>query len=312
MSDDTLSKTLEDLRSMKPQALRIYLDKVQKKYRRHNKLEEALREYYKLQQVFEEMIGKEEGGVEYTDLSISEYEIGHTNFLINNIDESVIYFRKSALNSKNGGDRIGEVIAKYWSIRAQFLSKRISAEEAKAPMQEALYNFTVLKEEYDHTGNDAKAQKCDNWVYNIPCHLFDLAIDMENIEDAEFYFKKFCEHHTTRDLLSKEPPEPGRLIDKLSREARLFLLQKNYQDALNNIAAFINLSSIGLFPPENSLFEKASSTPGVARNYLIAGNALRALGRVEDSKMIFEIGLQLPPDNANHIFQDEIQKVMHM
>lgn len=294
--------SIEELKNKPANFLKAHVENVSMNYRRKNQFDIAFRENEKCLIVFKEKLAAGDTGLTYADLSKLEYEQGYIEFLLGHYESSVKLFGDSAISSEKADDPVGVEIGKFRMTHTKVFANTTHLEDAR---KEMILSFNRLSELLEEGYN---ASRCGNWMFNIEGRLFDLAIELHNVEDAEEYFSRFLEHPSTQDNLASDAPNSRTLLNKFSREGRLNYIRGAYDEALGNFAAFLEVDLSQWGAKDDRITVDLEDVQEVSRDYLYAGRCLRQKGLEAQAERAFEGGLAQNPHNANHYFQDKIRE----
>lgn len=312
MSENEYSHSIEHIRSMTDGTLINYENKLER-LRRKAVFDVAIREYRKVYPEFLRRVEDTNSNIDYAKLSKVEFEIGYIDFLICEFDEAIQAFEKSAQSSLKANDHAREEIANFRVIHTQYVAGVLLAKQAHELMVASRDRFYALSKQYRDKGNDTEASRCDNWVYNVQGRLFDVVSNDGNIELSEKYYTSFLNDSSTIDLLSQDPPEITRMIEKLSKEGRVAYVKENYQEALESFSQYLQSEPLLEYgQPEKDYAEYAhtSSLQELSRDYLFAGKSLIALDKSDASRQVLADGKKIDSKNGNLVFHRKIDELL--
>lgn len=297
---DGYDLSLEELRQLKIYDLREYALGIKFRYRIKMKFDAAMREY---QKVLEAYLGSLNAntGITYADMSTIQYELGTIEFIKCNFSPAEKFFQESAESADLHGDQVRAEIGRFRVIHAQTYAEVIDYKIAYAEMQNCLETLFKLRDQEDNP------DLCDLWIFNIKIHLFDLAVDMGDADEAKFRFEQYKESPHTIDNLEKDPPSKQSLLHFHSKQGRLFYVKKDFDKALESFAVFIDCDLSDWGKKDEEIAQNFKNSQHMARDYLLAGKILKEKGLHDRALEIFKAGMEFNPDHGNLCFQNKIQ-----
>lgn len=152
---------------------------------------------------------------------------------------------------------------------------------------------------------------CDLWIRDVQAYLFDLAIDMNNSEEAELRSKLFKESPVTIRNLKYDLTSKQTLMALYSQQGRLSYIKNDLDKALEKLATFIDFDLSEWANKDEKFTYHYKSFQHMARDYLVVGKILIEKGFRNRALEIFKAGLELNPDHGNFCFQKKILAELH-
>lgn len=290
----------EEISKMQPEKLKIYFDLIKPNYRRKLQFKAALREYNKIWQPFYNFY---KGG-KYTDreMSIVCYELAFTNFELGHFEKAVEFFTKSLEVDTAAGDEVGKVLNIYMLTHVKCFGNLTPLTDSYQSMLACLQKFHNL------VAKQVDVSRASYWLYDIQHHMLTIAVELQDLEEAELRFNNVYSKEKLEDVLQSDGANTFDLRAYRSNLARVEFLRGNYENAMRLFATFLDCGLEEYGTLDNALVDTNLLIEESSKDYLYAGRSLIKLGDIDFGLSLFDIGLAEPEDNANHFFHRLIRQ----
>lgn len=304
MDAEDLGLDLQDLSAIDGETLVSIYESIRPLYRTPGRPRKALSAYSR---ILPFLLSKYNEGsfVTARHLILALYEKSYCEFLLGDQESSVATLQQHNQLCLRSKDLVGFEIGQFRIVHAQWFSGILEPEEIYERTLSCVKELSLLRLQ------ETNRARCDHWIANISGRLFDLAVEFDDVEGAEYWEEKFTSNPST--VLTSRVQGNWDLSTAWvtqTRAARRCYVQGAYEQALNHFAALVDFDLSEWGEPVDVSRYELDTQQETARDYLYAGKCLQALARPREAKAVYSMGLKTNPDLGNRYYFSQIEAAL--